>query len=49
MKRFVNNLSTSRKLILSFGILVLLLATVVIVAYLRSGGHRQFGKKAVRQ
>ncbi len=34
MKRFLNNLSTSRKLILSFGILVLLLATVVIVAYL---------------
>jgi Na+-transporting NADH:ubiquinone oxidoreductase subunit NqrC len=34
MKRFINNLSTNIKLILSFAIILVLLATVIITAYL---------------
>jgi nitrogen fixation/metabolism regulation signal transduction histidine kinase len=33
MKRFINNLSTNAKLILSFGILLVLLAVVIVMAY----------------
>ena len=34
MKRFINNLSTNAKLFFSFGIILILLAAVIIAAYL---------------
>ena len=33
MKNFINNLSTSTKLILSFAVILILMAVVIVIAY----------------